>query len=228
MHEAAAIQTKESSHSPEQLAPRIPRVAFLADTFHEVNGAARTCRELAAFALRRGYPFFSVRFARHETLINRGPFWTMELRRSPLSIGVDPDLRFDLTFFRLLERIEGRLREFAPDLIHVVGPGELGILGAIAGRHLRVPLVVGWHTNIHEYAARRLPFGGPNLRDWIQEFVLGQILRLYQRGAVLLAPSTELVQMLHRRTGKPAVLMQPAWIRQHSRRHTGGAPGEPL
>lgn len=42
----------------------VPRVAFLADTFHEVNGAARTSRELAAFAQRRGYPFLRVCFAK--------------------------------------------------------------------------------------------------------------------------------------------------------------------
>ncbi len=197
----------KAADSPRLTASRVPRVAFLTDTFHEVNGAARTCRELTAFALRRGYPFFNVRFARRETLQNRGPFWTMELRRSPLAIGVDPDLRFDLTFFRLLRPIERRLREFAPDLIHVVGPGELGILGAIAAWHLGVPLIVGWHTNIHEYAARRLPFGGPKFRGRIEEFVLGQILRLYERGAVLLAPSPELVQLLQSRTGRRAVLM---------------------
>jgi hypothetical protein len=34
----------------------VPPVAFLTDTFHEVNGAARTCRELAAFANRREHP----------------------------------------------------------------------------------------------------------------------------------------------------------------------------
>src|SRR5262245_25127272 len=105
---------------------RVPRVAFLADTFHEVNGAALTCRQLVAFAARRRYPFFSVRFAHQESFAASGPLWTMELKRSPLSIAVDPDLRFDLTFYRLQRRLERRLRQFAPDLIHVMSPGELG------------------------------------------------------------------------------------------------------
>ena len=34
----------------EQPAPPVPRVAFLTDTFHEMNGAARTFREFAPFA----------------------------------------------------------------------------------------------------------------------------------------------------------------------------------
>jgi glycosyltransferase involved in cell wall biosynthesis len=173
-----------------------------------VNGAARTCREFAAFARRRGYPFFSVRFAGRESLDAQGPFWTMEMKRGPLSFGVDPDLRFDVTFWRFQERLESRLRQFAPDVVHVIGPGELGILGAIAAWRMRVPLAVAWHTNIHEYAARRFPFGGPGLRDGIEEFVLRRIMHLYRRGAVLLAPSPELVEMLHERTGKPALLMR--------------------
>ncbi len=185
----------------------IPRVAFLTDTFHEVNGAARTCRELAAFANRRGYPFLSVRFARHEDFKREGQLWTLDLKRSPISIGVDPDLRFDLLFYRFRARLEQHLREFAPDLIHVIGPGELGILGAIAAWRLRIPLVVSWHTNVHEYAARRLRFAGAGVRRRVQEFVLTQILRLYGRGTALLAPSPELVEMLHQRTGRPTFLM---------------------
>ena len=141
---------------------------MLSDTFHEVNGAARTCRELTAFANRRGYPFFSVRFSGHDGFVSEGPFWTLELKRSPISFGIDPDLRFDLMFYRLQTRLEERLRHFAPDVIHVIGPGELGILGTIAAWRLRVPLVASWHTNVHEYAARRLPLAWPGLRRGVQ------------------------------------------------------------
>jgi phosphatidylinositol alpha 1,6-mannosyltransferase len=202
-----SVTGDQAKASDQRTATAVPRVAFLSDTFYEVNGAARTCRELAAFAKRRGYPFFNVRFARQEAFTRQESFWVLELTRTPISFGVDPDLRFDLAFFRLRTQLEKRLREFAPDLIHVIGPGELGILGAIAAWRLRIPLVVSWHTNIHEYAARRLPFGGWIFRPGIQEFVLSQILRVYQRGAALLAPSPELVDMLQRRTGKPAFLM---------------------
>jgi phosphatidylinositol alpha 1,6-mannosyltransferase len=191
-----------------QTPPRVPRVAFLADSFHEVNGAARTCREFAAFARRQGYPFLSVRFAKKEAFAKTGPFWELEFVRGPISFRVDPDLRYDLAFFRFQHSLETRLREFSPDLIHVMSPGELGILGAIAAWRLRVPLVGAWHTNLHEYAARRMPFGTTGIRRRIQEFVLDQILRLYRRGAVLLAPSPELVELLGQRTGKPVALMR--------------------
>src|SRR5262245_11679081 len=201
---AAAEPVK--SYAP-RTAPAAPRVAFLPDTFHEVNGAARTCREFAAFAKRSGYPFLSVRFADRESFTEEGPFRTLELKRSPISMGVDPDLRFDLMFHRLWTPLVKRLRDFAPDVIHVISPGELGILGALAAWRLRVPLVGSWHTNVHEYAARRFPLAWPGLRRSIQEFVLSQILRIYRRAAAVLAPSPELVEMLHRRTGNPAFLM---------------------
>jgi phosphatidylinositol alpha 1,6-mannosyltransferase len=208
LHGTSAAAQVDSERSDQRTAPRIPRVAFLADSFHEVNGAARTCREFAAFAKRQGYPFFSVRFGDRESFSSKDPYWTLELKRSPLAIGVDPDLGFDLTFFRLRERLETRLKEFAPDVIHVMSPGELGILGALAAWRLRVPLAAAWHTNMHEYAARRLPFGGAGIRNRVQEFTLDQVLRLYRRGAVLFAPSPELVEMLQRRTGKPVMLMR--------------------
>src|SRR5215469_17118724 len=99
---AVAEQVQQSD---ARTAPAVPRVAFLADTFHEVNGAARTCRELTAFANRRGYPFFSVRFADREAFVQQGAFWSQELKRSPIALGIDPDLRFDLLFYRLRSRL---------------------------------------------------------------------------------------------------------------------------
>ncbi len=219
----SAAEKVESQRSDQPATPRVPRVALLTDSFHEVNGAARTVREFAAYARRQGYPFLSVRFGKRESFSSSGPFCTMEMTRSPISFGVDPDLRFDLTFFRLQQRLETRLREFGPDLIHVMGPGELGILGAIAGWRMHVPLTAAWHTNMHEYAARRLPFGGAYIRNRVEDFMLGQILRLYERGVVLFAPSPELVEMLRRRTGKPVMLMRrgvdsAAFSPQHRRR----------
>ena len=37
-----------------------PRVALFTDCFHEVNGVALTCRQLHAFAERRGLPLLTV------------------------------------------------------------------------------------------------------------------------------------------------------------------------
>ncbi|MDX2152000.1 MAG: glycosyltransferase [Bryobacteraceae bacterium] len=187
----------------------VPRVAFLPDSYHEVNGAARTCRELVAFAERRGYPFLSVRFAKRERFEKRGPLSVLELRRSVLKVPVDPDLDFDLLFYRLHGSLLSRLRAFRPDIIHITSPGDLGILGAVAARQLGVPLALSWHTNLHEFAARRLsrlPAGEAMARA-VESFVLNRVVWFFGRGDVLLAPNRELVELLRSRTGKPVFLM---------------------
>ncbi len=44
------------------------------------------------------------------------------------------------------------LRDFEPDVVHVVNPFVLGIAGVMAARQLECPLVASYHTNIAQYA----------------------------------------------------------------------------
>jgi glycosyltransferase involved in cell wall biosynthesis len=65
--------------------------------------------------------------------------------------------------------------------------------------------------------------GSSSFRHQIEDFVLRRIMRLYRRGAVLLAPSPELIELLHKRTGRPVVLMRrgidsKAFSPEHRRR----------
>jgi hypothetical protein len=43
-------------------------------------------------------------FVQRESFAHEGPLQRLELQRSPVSVGVDPDLRFDLAFYRLSSR----------------------------------------------------------------------------------------------------------------------------
>src|SRR5262249_35639456 len=52
------------------------RVALFADTFYEVNGAARACREWFAFAGRRQLPFFCIRWSNQRAFSGDGPVWS--------------------------------------------------------------------------------------------------------------------------------------------------------
>jgi phosphatidylinositol alpha 1,6-mannosyltransferase len=186
------------------------RVALFADTFYEVNGAARTCREWAAYAERTAAPLFVVRCGG-----NAGELPGVSIARGRLSVPVDADLRFDPLFYRRLARIEGPLREFKPDVIHLTSPGDLGILGAILAAKLRVPLALSWHTNLHEFAARRAalalawlpPEIGRAACARIERFVRGRVVWFFGRGDVLFAPNPELVRLLHEHTGKPVFPM---------------------
>jgi phosphatidylinositol alpha 1,6-mannosyltransferase len=191
------------------------RVAFFTDSFHEVNGVALTSREFAAFAQRRSVPMFSVHAGPEDRRFQDGSIKTFEFKRSRVRWTLERDLAIDLLFLRLRRRLREALAEFRPDVVHITGPGDAGILGALLAYELRVPLVASWHTNLHEFGARRLwkflSFLPVSARTyaahWAEKNALDQCVRFYRLARLLLAPNPDLVEMLGRRTGRPAFLM---------------------
>ena len=193
-----------------------PRVAYFPDSFHEVNGVAHTSRHFEDFARRRDLPFLCVRAGdRAQALIEEGNVWTLELPRSFLSFVLEKDLRLDLAFFRHIPLISEVLKRFQPDLIHITGPSEIGILGAWLAHQLRLPLAASWHTNVHEYAARRANWFLqllPNQQSTaagqkIEYLALATAGRFYTIAQVLFAPNPDLCALLERTTGRPCHLM---------------------
>jgi phosphatidylinositol alpha 1,6-mannosyltransferase len=194
-----------------------PRVAFFTDSFHEVNGVAHTSRHFDVFARRRALPFLNVHAGPETRWGADGPVCTMELKRGPVGIGLEHDMSFDVFLMRYRRIVAERLKQFGAELIHVTGPSDVGMLGALLAHQLRLPLVASWHTNIHEFGARRLSNVLSFLPDALsksiasfteQQIILALSLRYYQLARVLLAPNVELVSMLRQRTGRPAFLMQ--------------------
>jgi glycosyltransferase involved in cell wall biosynthesis len=193
-----------------------PRIALLADTFHEVNGAARTCREWQAFATRQRLPFLCVRWGDQPGVRDEGSLRILELSRSKHAFRIDTDLHFDLLFHRVIAPIQGELERFQPDAIHITSPGDLGITGAILAARMKIPLALSWHTNLHEFAARRIshifaPWLGKRLSGFAawktEKFALGRLCWFFGRGTAIFAPNSELVAMLQRRTGRPVFPM---------------------
>src|ERR1700690_613348 len=145
---------RQDENMPTPLPP--PRVAYFPDSFHEGNGVAHISRHFEAFARRRNLPFLCVRAGdRPQALVEDGNVWTLELPRGFLSFALEKDLRFDPAFLRHIPLIGEVLERFKPDLIHITGPSEVGMLGAVLAHHRGLPLAASWHTNVHEYAARR-------------------------------------------------------------------------
>jgi glycosyltransferase involved in cell wall biosynthesis len=194
-----------------------PRVAYFPDSFHEVNGVAHTSRHFEAFARRRNLPFLCVRAGdRAQTFIEDGNVWTLELPRGFLSFALEKDLRFDPAFLRHIPLISEVLERFQPDLIHITGPSEVGMLGAGLAHHLGLPLAASWHTNVHEYLARR--------SDWllrllperqsaatgqkIEDLAMAAAASFYSVAQVLFAPNPALCALLERSTGRSCRLMQ--------------------
>jgi phosphatidylinositol alpha 1,6-mannosyltransferase len=197
----------------------IPRVAYFPDTFYEINGVAHTSRHFEAFAQRRGVPFFCLHPGKRDSAIQeqqRGELTTLEIPRgSAISFRLEKDLTFDPAFLRHKDFLEERLRAFRPDIIHVTGPSEPGILGVWLARSLHVPLVASWHTNLHEYAAQRsgwflrmLPQSQrPAAEKKIEDTALLACARFYRMAEVLFAPNVDLCRLLEKFTERHCALM---------------------
>jgi phosphatidylinositol alpha 1,6-mannosyltransferase len=197
---------------------RVPRIAYFPDSFHEVNGVAHTSRHFEAFARRRNLPFLCIRASldgRGPVLREEGNVWSLELPRGILSFALEKDLRFDPAFPRHIPMIGEVLDRFQPELIHITGPSEVGMLGAGLAYHRDLPLAASWHTNVHEYLARR--------SDWllkllperhsvstgkkIEDLTLAAAARFYSIAKVLYAPNVGLCDLLEGATGRACRLM---------------------
>ena len=196
---------------------RVPRVAYFPDSFHEVNGVAHTSRNFVAFAECRNLPFLCVRAGgRAQAFEQTGELRTLELGRGWASVAIEKDLAFDALFWRHARTIRRELERFQPDVIHITGPSELGMLGAYFAWKLNIPLAASWHTNVHEYAGRRM--------NWLTQYLsekqglatersmeagaLRATSRFYRLAKILFAPNDELCNLLEKATGRPCRLMQ--------------------
>ena len=194
----------------------MPRVAYFPDSFHEVNGVAHTSRHFEAFARRQNLPFLCVRAGdRTQAILEEDNVWTLELPRGFLSFALEKDLRFDPAFLRHIPLIGEVLERFRPDLIHITGPSEVGMLGAGLAHHLGLPLAASWHTNVHEYAARRSEWflrllpkrQSAATEQKIEDLAMAAAAKFYSVARVLFAPNPELCALLERTTGRKCYLM---------------------
>jgi phosphatidylinositol alpha 1,6-mannosyltransferase len=192
-----------------------PRVALFCETYHEINGVALTARQLVAYARRHNFPLLAIHGGKQPGVCNEGSVRRIELRRSWLSVGIERDLEFDFAFCRYCARLRRELLEFRPDVIHITSPGELGELGVYLSWKLKIPLVVSWHTNFHQFAARRLQkliwfLPGKIVRPtvaWSERRGLRILLWFYGFADVTLAPTAQQVAWLEKELGKPSFLM---------------------
>ena len=193
----------------------MPRVAYFPDSFHEVNGVAHTSRHFEAFARRRNLPFLCVRAGdRTQAVREDEHVWTLELPRGFLSFALEKDLRFDPAFLRHIPLMGEVLERFRPDLIHITGPSEVGLLGAMLAHDMGLALAASWHTNVHEYLARRsdwlvklLPRQALVTEQTIEDMTLAAAAKFYSMAEVLYAPNPELCDVLNRATRRPCHLM---------------------
>lgn len=196
----------------------VRRIAFFSDSFHEVNGVALTSRQFEAFARRRQLPFFSVHAGAATRIQHDGSVTVFQMQRSAAAFNLESDseLSYDLLLWRYRRDLLDAFATFRPELLHVTGPSDIGMLGAWMAHEVGIPLVASWHTNVHEYAGRRLekllsflPAGPAQAMSAAAERgALTGAARFYAIARLLFAPNQELVELLGRRTGRPCFLMQ--------------------
>lgn len=193
------------------------RVALFPDSLNEVNGVANTCRNFVAYAQHTGSPMLLVSASDRTGLTQDGSVTRLDLKRGPISFALEKDLRYDLALFRYYRRVVDALREFKPDVVHITGPNDFGMLGAAIAHNLGIPLAASWHTNVHEYAARR---SDRILPRWISGTRRARLLQtiedvsfrlsadFFQVARFHFAPNQELIAKLHGATRKPCTLME--------------------
>ncbi len=194
---------------------KIPRIAFFPDSYLEVNGAAMTCRRLVDFAEKHDYPFLCVHAGEKTETSISGSVTHLSLKRSPLSIPLDKDLKYDPFFNRHLKLVNRAIEEFSPDVLHITGLNDVSIIAALLGNKRQIPLLGSWHTNLHEFASRRLDkmfnFLPDTVRSSITKFAESRIFQgatfYYKIPKVVLAPNQELVDALGKGTKRQAFLM---------------------
>lgn len=125
------------------------RVLLFTDTLGDVNGVSRFIRNAAGRALEAGHDLRVATSTRLEVprganIVNYPPLFATRMPKyEHLELVLPPLVRM--------------LRDAAahrPDVVHVSTPGPVGLVGLIASRMLRVPIVGVYHTDFPAYVDR--------------------------------------------------------------------------
>ena len=191
-------------------------MAVFADTYQEANGVATLCRALADYARAREIPLLCVHGGGETSFTTAGSVQELQLKRGFLSFPLDAHMKCDPALTRHRNRAVRQLLEFRPHLVHITGPGDVGILGFWASNRAGVPMMASWHTNLHEYAARRLQQklrllprpARERIAASAGDRVLWAVTKFYRLAHFLAAPNQEMSDYLEARTERPAFYMQ--------------------
>lgn len=195
--------------------PENIRVALFPCTYREIDGVASISRQFAEFAKERGYPFLLVHAGPSDEIVVDGSLTRIQLKRGPFTFPLDGHHEFDLLFLRHYAKLVQHVREFNPNLIHLTGPSDVGILATLVAYKLRISTAASWQTNVHQFARCRV---SQFLSSWPQSLSnklanaaesasFRAAARYYKIPRLLFAPNRELVDLLGKTTGKPCFLM---------------------
>jgi phosphatidylinositol alpha 1,6-mannosyltransferase len=191
------------------------RVALFACTYSEIDGVANTSRQFAAFAREHGLEFLLVHAGPGNEVAVDGSLTRVQLPRGPATFPLDGHHEFDLLFMRHYSKIRRLLGEFCPDIIHITGPSDVGILGAVVGHYSGTTVSASWQTNLHQFLRRRVL---RLLSSWPQEWSapiaraaeIGSFraaMKFHKIPRLIFAPNVELVELVGKAAARPCFLM---------------------
>lgn len=174
-----------------------------------------TSKRLIGYAKRHGYPYLCIHAGKKTETLTDESVRYLSLKRSLVSFPMDEDLKYDPLFQRHTNRVLRELMDFQPDVMHITGLNDVSIVGAYLAWKLQIPLVGSWHTNLHEFAARRLTrmfrFLPQKTLDSMTGFAERKIMDgavyYYKMPKVVLSPNQELVDILGKGTKRVSRLM---------------------
>ncbi len=174
-----------------------------------------TSKRLIGYAKRHGYPYLCIHAGKKTESSTDETIEYLSLKRSAVSLPMDEDLKYDPFFQRHTNRVLRALVDFKPDVLHITGLNDVSIVGAYLAWKLQIPMVGSWHTNLHEFAARRLTrmlrFLPQKTLDSMTGFAERKIMDgavlYYKMPKVILSPNRELVDLLGKGTKRVSRLM---------------------
>jgi glycosyltransferase involved in cell wall biosynthesis len=125
---------------------RSMRVSLFTDTLGDVNGVCRFIHNMAEEALNSGRDLQVITSTRLKT-----PAWSNIYNFEPVFSSPMPRYQNLELVFPPLMRILRHVDRHQPDAIHISTPGPVGMIGFIAARMLRVPVLGVYHTDFPAY-----------------------------------------------------------------------------
>ena len=174
-----------------------------------------TSKRLIAYASENNYPLLCIYGGTETKEYDEGSIKYLSLKRSALSFPLDEGLKYDPLYQRHTSRVLKAIFDFKPDIFHITGLNDVSIMGAYLSWKLDMPMVGSWHTNLHEFAGRRLERmfrfmpgeAASKISSFAERKIFDGAMLYYKMPKILMAPNSELIEELERRTKRETHLM---------------------
>ncbi len=131
------------------------RVALFTDTYFEINGAARTLRQVASRAHQFGVKLDVYTYGPECKTTQEGEATVFQFNNR-LAVRYYEGLRFEvIPDFRIRRAFQGQMRQDPYQLIHLATPGSIGLVGRAFAKQNRLAQIGTYHTHLADYSAMR-------------------------------------------------------------------------